>query len=78
MTREARKVRKSTATTHRRTERILPVMLASKAVRRPKWSDRWPMIGDAMAWRREKRLPRAPPSNTISYLDSIGRRKAAL
>ncbi len=50
--REARKVRKSTATTQSRTERMFPTMLASRAVRRPYLSERRPMIGDAMAWRR--------------------------
>jgi hypothetical protein len=76
---------------------MLPAMLAIRAVRRPYRSDRVPIMGEAMAWRRlhqrsalncllypqnhpthEKRLPRAPPSSTISYLESIGLEKDAL
>ena len=72
-------------------------------MRRPWRSERVPIRGDAMAWRRlrssvpsrdvglcgwagvsvcgatyEKRLPMAPPSRTMSYLESMGRSKAAL
>jgi hypothetical protein len=37
-----------------------------RAGRRPWRSDRWPMIGAARAWRREKREPRAPPRRMMS------------
>lgn len=50
--RERRKVRKSEARSQRRTERILPLMLVRRAVRRPYLSERVPIIGDAAAWRR--------------------------
>ena len=65
-TRLARKVRKSVAATQRATDAILPAIDHSNAVRRPYLSESVPMIGEAIAWRNEKREPRAPPSRTIS------------
>ena len=62
----ARKVRKSVAATHKATEAMLPAMDQSSAVRRPWRSLREPMIGDAMACRRENSEPRAPPRRTMS------------
>ena len=62
----ARKVRKSMAATHNATETMLPVIDHSKAVRRPYLSESVPIIGEAMACRKENREPRAPPSKTIS------------
>lgn len=70
--REARKVLKSAAMTQRRTDRIFPAMLARSAVLLPYLSDKCPMTGDAIAWSRENKLPRAPPNKTMSYLESIG------
>ena len=68
----SRKVRKSVAAHHSATLAILPAMLHSSAVRRPYVSDARPMIGDAMACRREKREPRAPPRSTMSYFSLMG------
>ena len=65
-TREARKVRKSVAATQSATERILPAMLHKSAVLRPYLSLNTPIIGDAIACRKEKSEPRAPPSKTMS------------
>jgi hypothetical protein len=50
--RERRKVRKSVAHTQRRTLRMLPVILKSRAVLRPYLSESVPITGDAMACRR--------------------------
>ncbi len=50
--RERRKVRKSVAHTHSRTLRMLPAMLKRRAVRRPYRSERVPITGEAIAWRR--------------------------
>jgi hypothetical protein len=65
-TRLARKVRKSVAATHSATDRILPHIDQSRAVRRPYLSESRPMIGEAIAWRKEKREPKAPPRRTMS------------
>ncbi len=65
-TRLARKVRKSVAATHNATEAMLPAIDHRRAVLRPYLSERVPMIGDAMAWRKENREPSAPPRRTIS------------
>lgn len=62
----ARKVRKSVAATHSATERILPAIDHSNAVRRPYLSDREPMNGEAIACRNENNEPRAPPRRTMS------------
>lgn len=62
----ARKVRKSVAATHSATEARFPAIDHNNAVRRPYLSDRVPMIGDAIAWRKEKRDPSAPPRRTMS------------
>jgi len=35
-------------------------------------------MGEAMAWQREKREPRAPPRRTMSYFEEIGRAKEDL
>lgn len=45
---------------------MLPDMLQRRAVLRPYLSDREPIMGEAKAWRRENRLPRAPPRRTMS------------
>ena len=62
----AKKVRKSVAATHNATDRILPNIDQSNAVRRPCLSDSRPMTGEAIAWRKEKREPKAPPRRTMS------------
>lgn len=77
-TRLARKVRKSVAATHSATDAILPAIDQSRAVLRPYLSESRPMIGEAIACRKENREPRAPPSSTISYLSLIGREKECL
>ena len=74
----ARNVRKSVAATHSATELILPAIDHNSAVRRPYLSDNAPMNGEAIAWRKEKRLPRAPPRRTMSYRSLIGREKDCL
>ena len=48
-TRLARKVRKSVAATQRATDAMLPAIEHRRAVRRPYWSERAPIIGEAMA-----------------------------
>ena len=65
-TRLARNVRKSVAATHKATDKILPAIVQSRAVRRPYLSESVPMIGDAIAWRKENNEPRAPPRRTMS------------
>ncbi len=62
----ARKVRKSVAATQSATEARLPAIDHNRAVRRPYLSERVPIIGDARAWRKEKRDPSAPPKSTMS------------
>lgn len=62
----AKNVRKSVAATHNATEAMLPAMDHSSAVLRPYLSDRVPMIGDAIAWSKENKEPRAPPRRTMS------------
>jgi hypothetical protein len=59
-------VRKSVAATHSATLSMFPIIEASRAVRRPCLSERRPMNGAAIAWRRENREPRAPPRRTMS------------
>ena len=65
-TRLAKNVRKSVAATHSATDAMLPAMLHRRAVRRPYLSERRPINGEARAWRKEKREPRAPPRRTMS------------
>ena len=74
----AKNVRKSVAATHKATEAILPAIDQSNAVRRPYLSERVPMIGEAIAWRKEKSEPRAPPRRTMSYRSLMGREKDCL
>ena len=62
----ARNVRKSVAATQSATEAMLPAMDHNNAVRRPYLSESAPMNGEAIACRKEKRLPRAPPRRTMS------------
>jgi len=62
----ARNVRKSVAATHKATDAMFPAMDHSNAVRRPYLSESVPMIGDAIAWRKENSEPKAPPRRTIS------------
>lgn len=62
----ARKVRKSVAATHKATEAIFPAMDHRRAVRRPYLSEREPINGDAIACRKEKSEPSAPPRRTTS------------
>lgn len=71
-------VRKSVAAHQRATLAMLPAMLHKSAVRRPYLSEARPMMGEANAWRREKREPRAPPRRTMSYLELIGIEKDCL
>src|SRR5271156_4968763 len=73
-----RNVLKSTAPSHKPTLMIFPHMLHSSAVRRPYVSESLPIIGDARACRKENREPKAPPSRTMSYFDSIGIENACL
>jgi hypothetical protein len=73
-----KKVRKSVATHHRATLAMLPAMLHKRAVRRPYLSEARPMTGEAMAWRKEKREPSAPPRRTMSYFELIGIKKDCL
>lgn len=65
-TRLARNVRKSVAATHNATDAMLPAMDQRRAVLRPYLSDNDPMKGEAIAWSKENREPRAPPRRTIS------------
>jgi hypothetical protein len=51
---------------------VFPTMEQSSAVRRPYLSDSRPIKGAAMACKREKSDPSAPPRSTISYRESIG------
>ena len=74
----SRNVRKSVAAHQRATLAILPAMLHRSAVRRPYLSEARPMMGEANAWRREKRDPRAPPRRTMSYFEFIGIEKDSL
>lgn len=74
----ARNVRKSVAATHNATDAIFPAIDHNNAVRRPYRSERVPMKGEAIAWRKEKRLPRAPPSKTMSYRSLMGLEKDCL
>jgi hypothetical protein len=53
-------------------------MLQRRAVRLPYLSEARPIIGEAKAWRREKREPRAPPRRTMSYFELIGMEKEDL
>ena len=68
----SRKVRKSVAAHHNATLAMLPAMLQCRAVLRPYLSEAGPMTGDAIAWRKEKREPSAPPRRTMSYLELTG------
>lgn len=36
------------------------------------------MTGEAMAWRKEKREPSAPPRRTMSYFELMGIKKDCL
>ena len=73
-----RNVLKLTDTVQSATLMMLPHMLQSSAVLRPCLSEALPMMGLAMAWRREKREPRAPPRRTMSYFSLTGIEKAFL
>ena len=68
----SKNVRKSTAKHHKATLAMLPHMLHRSAVLLPYLSDALPMTGLAIACRKEKRDPSAPPSKTISYFSLIG------
>lgn len=63
---DAKNVLKSVAATHNATDSTFPAIDQRSAVRRPYLSESVPMMGLAIAWRKENKEPRAPPRSTIS------------